>query len=117
MPIAARANKGAFEGIKEDSPEWCLLRPFLGQKEYKKEQCTAEARKGSLTDEEELKGLEEARQAALEVAQEEDEKAEESPEAPQEVDLSANNQLGVWGNLVSLRAPVMGMISEGFADQ
>jgi len=25
--------------------------------------------------------------------------------------------LGVWGSLVSLRAPVMGMISEGFADQ
>jgi len=30
--------------------------------------------------------LEETRQAALEVAQEEDEKAEESPEAPEEVD-------------------------------
>jgi len=25
--------------------------------------------------------------------------------------------MGVWGNLVSLRAPVMGMISVGFADQ
>ncbi len=71
----------------------------------------------SLTDEEELKGLEEARQAALEMAQEEDEKAEESPEAPQEVGLSASDQLGVWGSLVSLRAPVMGMISVGFADQ
>ena len=89
---------------------------FLGQKEYKKERCTAE-RARSLTDEEELKGLEETRQAALEMAQEEDEKAEESPEAPQEVGPSASKQLGVWGSLVSLRAPVMGMISEGFADQ
>jgi len=35
---------------------------------------------GSLTHETELKSLEEARKAALEVAQEEDEKAEESPE-------------------------------------
>jgi hypothetical protein len=61
--------------------------------------------------------LEETRETALEVAQEEDEKAEESPEAPQEVVLSASKQLGVWGSLVSLRAPVMGMISEGFADQ
>ncbi len=72
---------------------------------------------GSLTDEEELEGLEETRQTALEVAQEEDEKAEESPEAPEEVGSCACNHLGVWGSLVSLRAPVMGMISEGFADQ
>jgi len=36
---------------------------------------------GSLTHEEELTGLEETRQTALEMAQEEDEKAEESPEA------------------------------------
>jgi len=35
---------------------------------------------GSLTHETELKSLEEARKAALEMAQEEDAKAEESPE-------------------------------------
>jgi len=51
------------------------------QKAYKKERCTGRRTQGSLTHEEELKGLEEARQAAMEVAQEEDEKAEESPEA------------------------------------
>ena len=70
-----------------------------GQKEYKKEQCTAGARIGSLTDEEELKGLEETRQAALEMAQEEDEKAKESPEAPQEVGSHAYKHWGygvVW---------------------
>ena len=74
-------------------------------------------RNRSLTDEEELEGLEEAREAALEVAQEEDEKAKESPEAPEEVGTLREQTLGVWGSLVSLRAPVMGMISEGFADQ
>jgi len=50
---------------------------------------------GSLTHEEKLTGLEEARQAALEMAQEEDEKAEESPEAAQEVDALVSIQGGM----------------------
>jgi len=40
----------------------------------------AQPAQGSLTHETELKSLEEERQAALEMAQEEDEKAKESPE-------------------------------------
>jgi hypothetical protein len=40
---------------------------------------------GSLTHETELKSLEETREAALEMAQEEDAKAEESPEDAEEV--------------------------------
>ncbi len=60
--------------------------------------------------------MEEARQTALEVAQEEDAKAKESSEDAEEVVLRDKSHVGVWGNLVSLRAPVMGMISEGFAD-
>ena len=72
---------------------------------------------GSLTNEEKLESLEEARKAALEMAQEKDEKAKEGSEAPEEVGFPALDHTGVWGNLVSLRAPVMGMISVGFADQ
>ncbi len=54
---------------------------------------------GSLTHETELKSLEEARKAALEMAQEEDEKAEESPEDAQEVDSLMQTTWGygvVW---------------------
>ena len=65
------------------------------QKEYKKGQCTGEKAQGSLTHEEELTGLEEERQAALEMAQEEDEKAEESSEAAQEVDALVSIQGGM----------------------
>lgn len=87
------------------------------QKTYKRGALYAQKTRGSLTDEEELTCLEEARQAAMEVAQEEDEETEESSEAEEEVGSPASKPLGVWGNLVSLRAPVMGMISVGFADQ
>lgn len=45
----------------------------------------AQKTQGSLTDEEELTCLEEARQTAMEVAQEEDEETEESSEAEEEV--------------------------------
>jgi hypothetical protein len=49
----------------------------------------------SLTDEEELTCLEEARQAAMEVAQEEDEETEESSEAEEEVGSLASKPH--WG--------------------
>lgn len=87
------------------------------QKTYKRGALYAQKTRGSLTHEEELTCLEEARQTAMEVAQEEDEETEESSEAEEEVGSPASKPLGVWGNLVSLRAPVMGMISVGFADQ
>ena len=63
--------------------------------------------------------MEEERQHALEVAQEADEKEKARPEDEKEVRLlsSISFQTGVWGNLVSLRAPVMGMIYVGFADR
>ena len=61
-------------------------RPAMASKRHiKRERCTPNG-KGSLTHEEKLKSLEETRQAALEVAQEEDEKKEEGSEAAEEVD-------------------------------
>ena len=51
------------------------------------------------------------------MAQEEDETEKEGPEAEEEVGTPLGPTQGVWGSLVSLRAPVMGMISVGFADQ
>jgi hypothetical protein len=61
--------------------------PLRPAKAYKKEAMYAKRANRSLTDEEELKGLEEERQAALEVAQEEDEETEEGSEAQEEVRL------------------------------
>jgi len=47
--------------------------------------------------------MEEARQAALEVAQEEDAPPEACPKDAQAVTIKT---MGVWGNSVSSRAPV-----------
>ena len=52
---------------------------------------------GSLTHEEKLQSLEETRQAALEVAQEEDEKEKEGSEAAEEVDSLMPNTSGGMG--------------------
>ena len=74
--------------------------------------------------------MEKAREAALEVAQEEDAPAKARPEDAQAIGRAAvprvRNRLlragaperrtGVWGNTVSSRAPVTGVIANGFAD-
>lgn len=66
-----------------------------------------------------LESVEKEGQDALEVAQEENEKEKARPEDEKEVRLlnAISSQAGVWGNLVSLRAPVMGVIYVGFADR
>ena len=66
-----------------------------------------------------LESMEEKGQHALEVAEEAHEKEKARPEDEKEVRLlnAISFHAGVWGNLVSLRAPVMGMIYVGFADR
>ena len=71
-------------------------------------------------DETQLQSVEEARSDALEVAQEAHEKEKaraEDEEAIIPLEELQGSSKGVWGNLVSLRAPVMGMIYVGFADR
>jgi hypothetical protein len=57
----------------------------LASKDILKGSYVPQDAQGSLTHEEKLKGLEEERQAALEMAQEEDETEKEGPEAEEEV--------------------------------
>ena len=59
--------------------------------------------------------MEEEGQDALEVAEEAHEKEKARPEDEKEVRLLSgiSSHAGVWGNLVSLRAPVMGVITLG----
>jgi hypothetical protein len=70
--------------------------------------------------EKKLESLEEARTAALEMAKEEDEAPKEGAEDAQAVvhDLSrfVSRSMGVWGNTVSSRAPVTGMITNGYSE-
>ena len=75
------------------------LRPI--KRHIKRKRCTAKQSQRSLTHEEKFSSVEEAREAALEVAQEEDEKAQESSEAEEEVGtpLRPSNSRGygvVW---------------------
>jgi hypothetical protein len=67
--------------------------------------------------EEELKGLEEARKAALEVAKEEDEAQEARPENEKGLIQTKLSKVGVWGNTASSRAPVTGMITNGYSER
>lgn len=71
-------------------------------------------------DETQLQSVEKARSNALEVAQEANETKKartEDEEAIIPLKELRKSSKGVWGNLVSLRAPVMGMIYVGFADR
>jgi len=63
-------------------------------------------------DEAKLARLEEERKAAVEMEEEEDAPPQEKAENEETI-----GHMGVWGNTVSSRAPVMGVIANGFAEK
>jgi len=65
--------------------------------------------------EKELKGLEEAWKTTLEMAKKENAAPKESTKDAQV--LSQSSAVGVWGNSASSRAPVTGMITNGYSER
>jgi len=59
-----------------------------------------------LNNEARLKGMEETRQTALEMAEEKDAPPEETAQTKKAVRPSTTYPVGAWGSQVSLRAPV-----------